>query len=124
MHAVPLCRWVILGHSERRALINESNEMVADKTDYALHHGLKVGMTCCTPSDMLLPALSPALHDTIVCIGETLEQRESGELWKVLEAQLNAVADKLSTEDWDGVVVAYEPVRCCARHAAVAQTGH
>jgi Triosephosphate isomerase len=61
---------------------------------------------------------------TIVCIGETLEQRESGELWKVLEAQLNAVADKLSTEDWDGVVVAYEPVRCCARHAAVAQTGH
>jgi triosephosphate isomerase len=80
--------WVILGHSERRALINESNEMVADKTDYALHHGLK----------------------TIVCIGETLEQRESGELWKVLEGQLNAVADKLSMEDWDGVVVAYEPV--------------
>jgi Triosephosphate isomerase len=56
---------------------------------------------------------------TIVCIGETLEQRESGELWKVLEGQLNAVADKLSMEDWDGVVVAYEPVRCCARHAAI-----
>jgi len=35
-------RWVILGHSERRALMSESNEMVADKTDYALHHGLKV----------------------------------------------------------------------------------
>lgn len=46
----------------------------------------------------------------IVCIGETLEQRESGELWNVLEGQLNAVADKLSKEDWDGVVIAYEPV--------------
>ncbi len=60
---------------------------------------------------------------TIVCIGETLEQRESGELWKVLEGQLNAVADKLSMEDWDGVVVAYEPVRCCACHAAIMQDG-
>jgi Triosephosphate isomerase len=50
----------------------------------------------------------------IVCIGETLEQREAGELWNVLEGQLNAVADKLSTEDWDSVVVAYEPVRRCA----------
>ena len=41
--------------------MNESNELVADKTDYALHHGLQA----------------------IVCIGETLEQRESGELWCV-----------------------------------------
>lgn len=56
--------------------------------DYAVHHGLK----------------------TIVCIGETLEQRESGELWSVLEKQLNAVADKLSEEDWASVVIAYEPV--------------
>lgn len=46
-----------------------------------------------------------------MCIGETLEQRESGELWNVLKGQLNAVADRLSTEDWNGVVVAYEPVR-------------
>ncbi len=46
-----------------------------------------------------------------MCIGETLEQRESGELWNVLKGQLSAVADKLSTEDWNGVVVAYEPVR-------------
>lgn len=62
--------------------------------DYALHHGLK----------------------TIVCIGETLEQREAGELWSVLEEQLNAVADKLTEEDWAGVVIAYEPVSrnaCC-----------
>eukprot|EP00208_Stichococcus_sp_RCC1054_P006210 CAMPEP_0206138860 /NCGR_PEP_ID=MMETSP1473-20131121/3732_1 /ASSEMBLY_ACC=CAM_ASM_001109 /TAXON_ID=1461547 /ORGANISM="Stichococcus sp, Strain RCC1054" /LENGTH=256 /DNA_ID=CAMNT_0053532389 /DNA_START=203 /DNA_END=973 /DNA_ORIENTATION=- len=80
--------WVILGHSERRALIKESSALIADKTDYALHHGLK----------------------TIVCIGETLEQREAGELWSVLEEQLNAVADKLTEEDWAGVVIAYEPV--------------
>lgn len=50
----------------------------------------------------------------IVCIGETLEQRESGELWNVLQGQLDAVADKLSKEDWDGVVIAYEPVRSLA----------
>ncbi|XP_028124926.1 triosephosphate isomerase, cytosolic-like [Camellia sinensis] len=47
--------WVILGHSERRALLNESNEFVGDKVAYALSQGLKV----------------------IACIGETLEQRES-----------------------------------------------
>ena len=47
---------------------------------------------------------------TIVCIGETLDQRESGELWSVLEEQLNAVADKLTEEDWASVVIAYEPV--------------
>lgn len=50
--------WVILGHSERRSLLKESNEFVGEKTANALAHGLKV----------------------IGCIGETLEQRESGQV--------------------------------------------
>lgn len=78
--------WVILGHSERRALNEESNELVADKTKKALDTGLSV----------------------IACIGETLEQRESGEMFNVLDAQLAAIADKVS--DWSKIVVAYEPV--------------
>ena len=78
--------WVILGHSERRALNGESNELVADKTKKALDTGLSV----------------------IACIGETLEQRESGEMFNILDAQLAAIADKVS--DWSKIVVAYEPV--------------
>ncbi|XP_048234561.1 triosephosphate isomerase, cytosolic [Ricinus communis] len=78
--------WVILGHSERRALLNESNEFVADKVAYALSQGLKV----------------------IACIGETLEQRESGSTMAVVAAQTKAIADKIS--NWDNVVLAYEPV--------------
>ena len=78
--------WVILGHSERRALLNESNDFVGDKVAYALSKGLKV----------------------IACIGETLEQRESGSTMAVVAAQTKAIADKIS--NWDNVVLAYEPV--------------
>ncbi|QDZ18844.1 triosephosphate isomerase [Chloropicon primus] len=78
--------WVILGHSERRALNGETNEFVADKCKKALDTGLSV----------------------IACIGETLEQRESGKMFEVLDAQLAAIAGKI--DDWSSVVVAYEPV--------------
>ncbi|XP_040992810.1 triosephosphate isomerase, cytosolic [Juglans microcarpa x Juglans regia] len=78
--------WVILGHSERRALLNESNEFVGDKVAYALSQGLKV----------------------IACVGETLEQRESGSTVAVVAAQTKAIADKVS--NWENVVLAYEPV--------------
>ncbi|CAI0539746.1 unnamed protein product [Linum tenue] len=78
--------WVVLGHSERRALLNESNEFVGDKVEYALSQGLKV----------------------IACIGETLEQRESGSTMAVVAAQTKAIADKIKS--WDNVVLAYEPV--------------
>ncbi|KAI7992841.1 hypothetical protein LOK49_LG12G02850 [Camellia lanceoleosa] len=63
--------WVILGHSERRALLNESNEFVGDKVAYALSQGLKV----------------------IACIGETLEQRESGSTMDVVTAQTKAISE-------------------------------
>jgi triosephosphate isomerase len=78
--------WVILGHSERRAILNESNEFVGDKVAYALSQGLKV----------------------IACVGETLEQRESGSTMEVVAAQTKAIAEKV--KDWSNIVVAYEPV--------------
>jgi len=78
--------WVILGHSERRALLNESNEFVGDKVAYALEQGLKV----------------------IPCVGETLEQREAGKTMDVITDQLKAIADKV--KHWENVVLAYEPV--------------
>ncbi|CAI9263755.1 unnamed protein product [Lactuca saligna] len=64
--------WVILGHSERRALLNETNEFVGDKVAYALSQGLKV----------------------IACVGETLEQREAGTTMEVVAAQTKAIAGK------------------------------
>ncbi|XP_027339977.1 triosephosphate isomerase, cytosolic isoform X1 [Abrus precatorius] len=78
--------WVIIGHSERRQLLKESNEFVGDKVAYALSQGLKV----------------------IACIGETLEQREAGTTMTVVAEQTKAIADKIS--NWDNVVLAYEPV--------------
>uniref|UniRef100_A0A0D9UWQ6 DUF547 domain-containing protein n=1 Tax=Leersia perrieri TaxID=77586 RepID=A0A0D9UWQ6_9ORYZ len=78
--------WVILGHSERRSLLGESNEFVGDKVAYALSQGLKV----------------------IACVGETLEQRESGSTMDVVAAQTKAIAERI--KDWTNVVVAYEPV--------------
>ncbi|XP_022947314.1 triosephosphate isomerase, cytosolic [Cucurbita maxima] len=78
--------WVIIGHSERRLILNESNEFVGDKVAYALSQGIKV----------------------IACVGETLEQRESGATLEVVAAQTKAIAEKIS--NWDNVVLAYEPV--------------
>ena len=78
--------WVILGHSERRALCSESNDTVGTKVGYALSQGLKV----------------------IACIGETLDQRESGEMFNVLGGQLEPIA--AAVNDWNDVVIAYEPV--------------
>ncbi|TYI67266.1 hypothetical protein E1A91_D08G004800v1 [Gossypium mustelinum] len=78
--------WVIIGHSERRALLNESNEFVGDKVAYAVSQGVKA----------------------IACIGETLEQRESGSTMAVVAAQTKAIAEKVT--NWENVVLAYEPV--------------
>ncbi|KXN89180.1 Triosephosphate isomerase [Leucoagaricus sp. SymC.cos] len=80
--------WVILGHSERRTIFGESSEFVAQKTRAALDSGLKV----------------------ILCIGETLQQRESGQTGAVNEAQLTPVIAVTKSEDWKNIVIAYEPV--------------
>ncbi len=79
-------KWVILGHSERRSLYGETNEVVAKKLKYALEKGLNV----------------------ILCIGEKLDEREAGTTNQVIKAQMDACKD--SVKDWSKVVVAYEPV--------------
>ncbi|KAI3624117.1 triose-phosphate isomerase [Malassezia furfur] len=78
--------WVILGHSERRTLFHETNEDVATKTKAALENDLNV----------------------ILCVGETLEQREKNESINVVISQVEAAAKNIS--DWSKVVIAYEPV--------------
>lgn len=80
--------WVILGHSERRHIIGESDETTADKVAYALSKGLSV----------------------IYCIGEKLEEREAGNTTAVCERQMQALSAKISGDDWKKIVVAYEPV--------------
>jgi triosephosphate isomerase len=82
------CRYVIVGHSERRAYHAESNELVAQKAKAALDAGL-------TP---------------IVCVGETLDQREAGQTNAVVGAQLAAVLAVLDDAQAKKIVVAYEPV--------------
>ncbi|MFL6674025.1 MAG: triose-phosphate isomerase [Massilia sp.] len=82
------CRYVIVGHSERRAYHGESSELVAQKALAALDAGL-------------VP---------IVCVGETLEQREAGQTASVVGSQLAAVMALLDDVRLAKIVVAYEPV--------------
>lgn len=82
------CDYAIVGHSERRALFGESSEQVAEKALRALDAGI-------TP---------------IVCVGETLEEREAGDLKPVVSSQLAPVIELLSEDQLSNVVVAYEPV--------------
>jgi len=82
------CKYVIVGHSERRAYHHESNELVAQKALQALRSGI-------------FP---------IVCVGETLEQREAGKTNEVVVTQLRAVMDVLDDGALARIVVAYEPV--------------
>lgn len=82
------CRYVIVGHSERRAYFGESDELTASKAARAVAAGL-------------VP---------IVCVGETLEQREAGQTDAVIGAQIDAVLAGLPQGGLSGIVVAYEPV--------------
>ena len=81
-----LCQFVILGHSERRAYFEETDDFVNRKVHSALEHGL-------------IP---------IMCVGETLEQREAGMTGEVLRAQ--TIGGLVGVTDASTVVVAYEPV--------------
>ena len=82
------CRYVILGHSERRTLFGETDAQVNAKTKAALAAGL-------TP---------------IVCVGETLEEREAGRTAAVVTAQVQGSLAGLPAADLEKIVVAYEPV--------------
>ncbi|BAU48969.1 triosephosphate isomerase [Sulfurifustis variabilis] len=82
------CTYVIVGHSERRAYYGESDEIVADKFGAAQAAGL-------TP---------------ILCVGETLEERESNRTETVVARQLDAVMGKHGVDGLARAVIAYEPV--------------
>ena len=82
------CEYVILGHSERRTLFGENNGDVNKKMKKAI-------------SSELTP---------IFCIGETLEERESGEMKNVIEKQVREGLDGISEAELSGAILAYEPV--------------
>jgi triosephosphate isomerase len=82
------CAYVIIGHSERRQLFAETDESVNSKALALAKSGL----------------------GTIFCIGETLEERETGKMFEVLRQQVTAGLKDLTTEQMKTVVVAYEPV--------------
>ena len=83
-----LCEYVILGHSERRAMFGETDETVNKKVLAALAHELK----------------------PIVCVGETLEENQSGITAEVVSRQVRADLAGLTQEQAEQVVIAYEPV--------------
>ena len=82
------CRFVIVGHSERRAIFKEDDTLVARKFVAAHTNGL-------TP---------------ILCVGETLEEREHNRTFAVVERQLTAVLDVAGVAPFQSAVIAYEPV--------------
>ena len=82
------CEYTILGHSERRQYYGETDEKLVEKTKLALAHGLGV----------------------ILCVGETLEEREAGKHFDVVKAQILNVLSHFSAEDMKKIIVAYEPV--------------
>jgi len=82
------CKYVIIGHSERRALLGETDELVARKFAVALEGGL-------TP---------------ILCVGETQEQQLAGRGLAVVTRQLQAVIDHVGVDAFNNTVIAYEPV--------------
>jgi len=82
------CKYAIVGHSERRTYYGETDDIVADKFGAAQKHGL-------------VP---------ILCIGETLEEREAGQTEAVCERQLDAVLNKHGIKSFANAVIAYEPV--------------
>ena len=79
---------VILGHSERRAIYGESDEFINEKVLLAIEEGMEV----------------------ILCIGETLEEREEGRLQEVLTTQVTKGLQGVSAEQMQQIVIAYEPV--------------
>jgi triosephosphate isomerase len=82
------CRYVIIGHSERRQYFKETNELVNKKTIAALKYNL-------------VP---------IVCLGESLEEREARKAFEVVKKQFDESFKSLKADDIDRVVIAYEPI--------------
>jgi triosephosphate isomerase (TIM) len=82
------CSYVIIGHSERRQFYGETDEFVNRKTKASIAAGL----------------------NAIVCVGESLPERESGKAEEIVERQLNKGLDGLTVADMERIIIAYEPV--------------
>lgn len=82
------CRYVIIGHSERRHVLGETDEIINRKVKAAIAGGLQV----------------------VLCVGELLSEREAGQTEAVLDAQMAGGLADISEEDAKNVVIAYEPV--------------
>jgi triosephosphate isomerase len=82
------CRYVLIGHSERRALFQESNGLIAKKVTQVIDAGI-------TP---------------VLCIGESLAQREKGDVKAVILEQLSCVINDIGLKKFKSVVIAYEPI--------------
>ena len=82
------CEYVLVGHSERRELFQESNEVIAEKFQQIAQADMK----------------------PVLCLGESLAERESKQTESVLAQQLDAVLNVSSVEQWQNAVIAYEPV--------------
>ncbi len=80
--------YVIIGHSERRQYFNETDETVNLKVKSALEHGLK----------------------PIVCVGESLEQKEAGKTEKIITSQVAKALEGLTLDDLSNTIIAYEPI--------------
>jgi triosephosphate isomerase len=81
-------KYIIIGHSERRAIYGETNSQIAIKFDSVLSAGLK----------------------PILCVGELLDQREAGETENIVGQQLDAVINQAGVKAFQNAVIAYEPV--------------
>ncbi|MGN0024068.1 MAG: triose-phosphate isomerase [Candidatus Avelusimicrobium sp.] len=78
----------LIGHSERRSVFGDTDEILNKKVAAALRHGIKV----------------------IFCVGETLEEREAGKTLEVIESQLKNGLKDFTEEQLNGIIIAYEPV--------------
>ncbi|TQV74676.1 triose-phosphate isomerase [Aliikangiella marina] len=81
-------QYLLVGHSERREMFGDSDERVANKFEAALKNGIK----------------------PILCIGESLEQREQGVTLDVLKSQVQAVIDRVGIKAFENAAIAYEPI--------------
>lgn len=82
------CQYVLIGHSERRAYFNETNEELVLKIKEALSHHLK----------------------PILCIGESLDQREGGFYFDVIKSQMAEVLSNFTASEFQNIIIAYEPI--------------
>jgi triosephosphate isomerase len=82
------CSYVILGHSERRTIFGETDEFINEKVVHAFNNGI-------------IP---------ILCCGESLEERENGTTFSIVEAQIRAGLKNLSNDQIETIIIAYEPI--------------